>query len=418
MLNVHVKRFISLLLPEKSISKNAWIYALGTYSSKIISLVIFPIVAVELGLTDTGKYDLVIATVAILVPLCSLQVSDAVYLWLKDNQETQRIIGFTTSTLLISFLSLLVFIFALLLHFIYPIPFLIIGVSILISQMLLTFAMQTLRGIKRIKLYVTSMLVRSILFTAGELWAIFYSDDKLFNVLLVFVVSNLFAFLLCAVKGFTPKLFSFKVIQVENFKAILSYAVPMVFNALGWGMLINVNKYVIQSELGYEMNGVFALADKMASPVFFLGIFYFFSAQDHFLSKTDMALKMAAFNGLLKKVSLLTFLSIMLLLFGAYLLLPLIFPDLSDSLVYLPLMALVNLVMTLSVYLGIPYTYLKKSLPMAITTLLGVVVSLVSSLLLVNSMGLLGVCLGVLMGALLILGLRLKNADKFFNAAV
>lgn len=410
-----MKRLISLLLPEKSISRNAWVYALGTYSSKIISLIIFPIVAVELGFADTGKYDLVIATVAILAPLFSLQVSDAVYLWLTNNDEEQKIIGFTTGTLLISFLSLLVFLVALMLHFFHPIPFLFMGASILVSQMLLTFAMQTLRGKKQVKVYMFSMLLRSLVFTAGELWAVFYSDDKLFYVLLAFVVSNLIALLFCVIGGFKMSLFSLKAVRASNFKIILSYTIPMVFNALAWGMLINVNKYVIQSELGFEMNGVFAMADRLSSPVFFLGILYLFSAQDYFLSKPDFAQNFADFKSLLKKVSLLTFLGMMLLLLGGWLFLPLIFPELTDSLIYLPLLAVVNFTMALSVYLGIPYSYLKRSIPMAITTLLGVVVSIICSFLLVNVMGLFGICLGVLLGSLLTLMLRLNNTRIFFS---
>ncbi len=413
-----MKKNSTFFLPEKNISKNAWIYSLGTYSSKIISLIIFPIIAVELGFEDTGKYDLVISTVAILGPIFSLQIGDAAYRWLSESSEKQKSIGFTTSTLILLVMVVLLSIVTLFVQLIQPIPFLFIGYLILVSHMLLNTMMQILRGNGQIKLYTSAMIVRSITFTLGELWAVFYSENKLQNVLIAFAVANFLSLFICVSKGFKRKQFSLQEANKVNFKRVLKYAYPMVFNALSWVLLINVNKYIISSRLDYEMNGVFAVAEKLASPIFFLGIFYFFSAQDHYLGKANFQQLSKDFNQLIKNISLLTSFGVVTLIAGAYLLLPIFFPDLEDSIIYLPLLAIANLIMIISVYLSIPYTYQKESLQQAISTLTGIVITILLSFLLIQYWGLTGVCIAILIGALLTLGIRLKHNNAFFKAHV
>lgn len=410
-----MKKNKAFFLPEKNISKNAWIYSLGTYSSKIISLIIFPIIAVELGFEDTGKYDLVISTVAILGPIFSLQIGDAAYRWLSESSEKQKCIGFTISTLVLFAMVILLSITALFVRLIQPIPFLFIGYLILVSHMLLNTMMQILRGNGQIKLYTSAMIVRSVAFALGELWAVFYSENKLQNVLIAFAAANFLSLLICLSKGFKREQFSLQEANKINFKRVLNYAYPMVFNALSWVLLINVNKYIISSRLDYEMNGIFAVAEKLASPIFFLGIFYFFSAQDHYLSKANFQYLSKDFKQLIKKISLLTGLGVIALITGAYLLLPVFFPELEKSIVYLPLLTLANLVMIISIYLSIPYTYQKESLQQAVSTVVGILTTILLSLILIDYWGLTGVCIAILVGTLLTLTIRVRRNKVFFQ---
>jgi O-antigen/teichoic acid export membrane protein len=410
-----VRKLISHLLPSQAIGKQAWIYVFGTYSSKIISLIIFPIIAVQLGYSDTGKYDLVISTVTILSPIFSLQVTDAVYLWLSSNDLQQKKIGVTVSSVVIFSIMLLIVLMAFIVQLLAPVKLMFLGAFILASQIGLTWMMQLLRGNRQIKHYTATMIVRSTVFTLGELWAVFYSSNKLHSVLMAFVASNVIAMMVAFLSGFKKEQFSKSVIQWSHFKSILSYSLPMVLNALGWMMMININKYVIQAALGYKMNGIFAVADKLASPLFFLGTFYLFSAQDYFLSKRDLKEFSREFNRLILKVVLLTVLGSISLLIGAWVFVPIFFPSLSEGLDFLPYLSLIYLLFTFSCYLGIPYLFTKQSLGMSMTTIVGVIISIVGSLITVDYWGLVGVCLSIVVGCATTLALRLRKTMRFFS---
>ncbi|MBO6496696.1 MAG: oligosaccharide flippase family protein [Roseivirga sp.] len=410
-----MRKLISHLLPSQAIGKQAWVYGLGTYSSKLISLIIFPIIAVQLGYSDTGKYDLAISTVTILSPIFSLQVTDAVYLWLSSNDLQQKKIGVTVSSVVIFSIMLLIVLMAFIVQLLAPVKLLFLGALILASQIGLTWIMQLLRGNRQIKHYTATMIVRSMVFTLGELWAVFYSSNKLHSVLMAFVASNVIAMMVAFLSGYKREQFSKSFIQWSHFKSILSYSLPMVLNALGWMMMININKYVIQVALGYKMNGIFAVADKLASPLFFLGTFYLFSAQDYFLGKRDLKEYSREFNQLILKVVLLTFLGSISLLIGAWVFVPIFFPSLSEGLDFLPYLSLIYLLFTFSCYLGIPYLFTKQSLGMSMTTIVGVIISIVGSLFTVNYWGLVGVCLSIVVGCATTLALRLRKTMRFFS---
>ncbi len=409
-----LKKVLATLLPEKNIGKNALIYSLGTYSSKLISLIIFPIIAVEIGLVDTGKYDLVLSTVTILVPLFSLQLGDVAYRWLSDPDEKQKEIGVTITLALLMPMTILLGAFTVFVWLQYNDPLLWIGSLILMSQILLSSMMQIVRGNRQINLYAYVTIIRSVVFTIGGLYAVFFTNAKLPNLLASFAIASFFALIFCVWKGLRKSQFSLIHLKSENIKEVLKYVYPLVFNALGWMLLINVNKYIISANLGYEMNGIFAIADKLATPIYFLGIFYFFSAQDHFLSMSDFAARKESFKQLIKKVSLIMTIGIVGLVIGAYLLIPLLFPGLIEGIEFLPWLAAINFFIIMAIYMGIPYTYNKQSLALARTTILGILCTVILSFLLIDPLGLYGVCIAILFGSFLILILRIKFAKCFF----
>ncbi|TCL13856.1 O-antigen/teichoic acid export membrane protein [Roseivirga ehrenbergii] len=410
-----LKKVLASLLPEKNIGKNALIYSLGTYSSKLISLIIFPIIAVELGLVDTGKYDLILSTVTILVPIFSLQMGDVAYRWLSDSNERQKGIGVTITIVLLIPMTILLGALTVFVWLQYNDPLLWGGSLILMSQILLSSMMQIVRGNRQVNLYTYATIIRSVVFTMGGLYAVFFTDAKLPNLLASFAISNFLVLTICVWKGLRKSQFSLTHLNLENIKEVLKYVYPLVFNALGWMLLINVNKYIISANLGYEMNGIFAIADKLATPIYFLGIFYFFSAQDHFLNMTDFSARKESFKLLIKKVSLIMTIGIVGLVIGAYLLIPLLFQGLIEGIEFLPWLAAINFFIIMAIYMGIPYTYDKQSLALASTTILGILCTIILSFLLIDPLGLYGVCAAILLGSFLILILRIRFVKSFFQ---
>ncbi|KYG74811.1 hypothetical protein MB14_06295 [Roseivirga ehrenbergii] len=410
-----MKKVLASLLPEKNIGKNALIYSLGTYSSKLISLIIFPIIAVELGLVDTGKYDLILSTVTILVPIFSLQMGDVAYRWLSDSNERQKGIGVTITIVLLIPMTILLGALTVFVWLQYNDPLLWGGSLILMSQILLSSMMQIVRGNRQVNLYTYATIIRSVVFTMGGLYAVFFTDAKLPNLLASFAISNFLVLTICVWKGLRKSQFSLTHLNLENIKEVLKYVYPLVFNALGWMLLINVNKYIISANLGYEMNGIFAIADKLATPIYFLGIFYFFSAQDHFLNMTDFSARKESFKLLIKKVSLIMTIGIVGLVIGAYLLIPLLFQGLIEGIEFLPWLAAINFFIIMAIYMGIPYTYDKQSLALASTTILGILCTIILSFLLIDPLGLYGVCAAILLGSFLILILRIRFVKSFFQ---
>ena len=58
------------------------IYAVGTFGTKILMFLIAPLYTYYLATSEMGTYDVLISTIGLLIPIISMQISDAVYRWI------------------------------------------------------------------------------------------------------------------------------------------------------------------------------------------------------------------------------------------------------------------------------------------------------------------------------------------------
>ena len=69
----------------KKLASNTLIFAIGTFSSKILSFLLMPFVTRMMGTGDYGSADLVQQTVNVLIPVVTLQVNSAALRFALDK---------------------------------------------------------------------------------------------------------------------------------------------------------------------------------------------------------------------------------------------------------------------------------------------------------------------------------------------
>ena len=399
------------------IFRNAIIYSIGNYSSKLIAILIFPIVVTYLGLENTGKLDLITSTVAILTTFFSLNIGDAIYRWFQNKDIEEKQMSFSNGLIILLIMLFIVSVLYIILHMFYIdlIEFLTISFFILVSQIILSILMHLVRGEGKVTSYTSIEVIKSILFTLLSLAVVIYTEDKLNNIFIVFVGTNIVSIIL-AVYGMNLKsYYNNKYVSYSNIKKLISYSIPLTINTFSWLSFFIVNKYIILYYIGLSNNGVFAIAEKFSNGIFFLGIFYFYSLQDYCLSSLSFQKEKFFFVKIVKKVIIVSLIGIVALVLCSWVLMPIFFPKLVSSLFFLPWLALAKMFIVLSGYLGIPYNYKKETLSMSITTFSGVVISVLLSLVLINYVGVYGVCFSILAGSIFVFIVRLKYAFNFFN---
>ena len=99
---------------KKKIFKETLIYSIGSFGSKILSFLLVPLYTFFLTKKELGEYDLLLTTISLFVPLVSLQLSDATYRWLIDNNDKNEsdIKKIITNSFLGYFCSYLIFLVA------------------------------------------------------------------------------------------------------------------------------------------------------------------------------------------------------------------------------------------------------------------------------------------------------------------
>lgn len=402
------------------IFKRAIIYSIGNYSSKLVSVLIFPIVVTYLGLADAGEFDLIFSTINILAIIFSLQIGDAIYRWFNTKDLKEQQISFSNSTVVIIVMFIIVTIAYLVMYFFYPnlIEFLSVSYFILMSQIILGIYLQIIRGIDDINAYTVIGIVKSIMFSLGSLLMVIYTDNKLYNILLMALGTNVICVLMATTRVSLPLYFNRGCVNLKNSLILIKYSTPLILNAFSWVSFFTINKYIILFYFGMESNGVFAVTEKIATGVFFCGMFYYFSVQDYCLSNSNFKGEFIFFKKMMYKVVLLTSVSILSILLLSWFVVPMYFQDLEASLKFLPYLAIANLFIILANYLGIPYNYMKQTFSMALTSFFGALISVVLSLFFGSIIGILGICVSIIIGTIYIFIMRLRYSLKFFNYRV
>lgn len=66
----------------KKLMTGTGIYAVGTFGTKILMFLLAPLYTYYLIPSEMGTYDVLLTTIGLLIPIISLQISDAVYRWI------------------------------------------------------------------------------------------------------------------------------------------------------------------------------------------------------------------------------------------------------------------------------------------------------------------------------------------------
>ena len=95
----------------KKLATNTIIFAIGTFSSKILSFLLMPFVTAVMGTGEYGAADLVQQTANVLIPVVTLAVNSAALRFALDKAADKRDV-FTTGlrTTVFGFLIFLIFI--------------------------------------------------------------------------------------------------------------------------------------------------------------------------------------------------------------------------------------------------------------------------------------------------------------------
>ena len=78
-----------MLGPMKAINKLIY-YGIGTFGSKVIYFLLVPFYSFFLSKSELGIYDLILASLTIITPIITIQISEAVYRELLDPNTTNQ----------------------------------------------------------------------------------------------------------------------------------------------------------------------------------------------------------------------------------------------------------------------------------------------------------------------------------------
>ncbi len=407
---------------KRYLAKNIAFLTIGQFGTKLLAFFLVPLYTSVLTSSEYGTYDLYSATVALFVPILTLNISDATTVFLLDKNLSKD--GIVSISLKYYFYSLLVFAgfiaFNLFFGFLplfneYPLfLFLMFAVNAL-CQLLLNYA----RGLDRVKDVSVSGVLCSAVMIALNIIFLLPLHLGLKGYYLATISGTLFQILYLCV---SLKIFRFIKIRRQDRalkKQMLSYSCPMTLNSVSWWVNNVSDRYIVTAMCGIVENGIYSVAYKIPS---ILSMFQLIFSQAWTLSavqdfdredKNGFFSKMYGFYN----VAMCIVCSVLIVLSKplAHILYA---KDFFAAWKYVPFLLVSVVFGSLSGYLGGIFAAVKDSKSFATSTLAGAVLNIVLNIVLIHFIGTLGAAVSTAASYLVVWIMRMRRAKKIMSLKV
>ncbi len=249
----------------KELAKNTGIFALANFSSKILVFLLVPIYTRVLTTTEYGFYDLVYTTIQLLVPILTLNISEAVMRFLMKEDVSKKSV-FSIAVLDI-FIGSIAFALLLLVNHLFSLSNLISQYSIYIfvifvSYTLNNFLIQFSKGIDKIGVTAVSGVISTAVMLAMNIILL-----VVFNWgLLGFFIANVCGYVIPCIY-IVAKLRLWELIEIRIDKALqwemLYYDLPLILNILSWWVNNTSDRYIVTAIIGIQASAIISVAYKI-----------------------------------------------------------------------------------------------------------------------------------------------------------
>lgn len=251
----------------KKLATNTLIFAIGTFSSKVLSFLLMPFVTRMMGTGDYGAADLVQQTANVLIPIVFLQINSAALRFALDkNSNKADVFSVGIKVTLVGF--------AVFLLFAYPISLVKINDFKLGDYILLIYAFvfvsgcrqlcqQFVRGCGKVKIFsidgiiaTATTLAFNLLFLGPFHWGV---TGYIVAIIASDACSIMFLFVTCKLWNYVK----IKRVGKSILSEMLKYSVPMMPSIILWWIINVSDRYMVTYFIDSSANGLYTAASKI-----------------------------------------------------------------------------------------------------------------------------------------------------------
>ncbi|MBP1618462.1 MAG: hypothetical protein H6Q14_2289 [Bacteroidetes bacterium] len=262
--------------------KGTFIYAIGNIGSKLIMVLMLPLYTYFLSKEDFGYYDLSMTILFLSISFVTLDLRDGVFRFLLHKQDEDHFKQVISSAFTVIWgNSFIVTLLTTLLNFFYPIQYFPYLLLTLLSYCVFDVQVQALRGINKTLAFVQVNILSAFLACGLCFILLKYGELGIRS----FYIANIVSRLVCIVYiewrvGFFSLYYSWKSTFPEQIQALLKYTLPLIPGVACWWLISSSCRLFITHFLGFEENGVFAIALRFSDMLFLISIIFYQSWQE------------------------------------------------------------------------------------------------------------------------------------------
>ncbi len=406
----------------KYLAKNIGLLSLSSFATKLLQFFLVPLYTNVLSTEEYGIYDLFGTTISVLLPILTLNISEAMLRFALENRISRKsIVSISTRYFII---SNGIVAFGLAINNIvgwssvistYSIFFFLMYFSSTLSNLVLAY----IRGIDRIADLSISSVICSIITILFNILFLVWFKWGLVGYFIANIVGPVIQCLYLLIRAKTFKKICLTKKYEFEAKEMLHYSKPMIANSLAWWVNNAADKYVIIWFCSLAENGVYSVASKIPS---ILNVFSSIFSQAWTLSAVKdfdpedkngfFANTYAAYN------CLLTLLCSAIIIADKGLAHFLYAKDFYVAWRYVPWLTIAVIFGALSSYLGGFFTAVKDTKMFAQSSMIAAGINIVLNLVFTPFIGVLGAATATTVCYFVMWILRLKHCRKIIKLKV
>lgn len=392
--------------------KGTIIYAIGSFGSKVLSLLIVPLYTFYIMPEELGNYDLILTTINLLIPIITFQITDAAYKWIVENfEERKKIISCTYWILLISSIvsSILCMVIG---KYAFGLRYATYLTVMLLVQMWFLSLQRLLRALKKQKTFVIAGIFQTFCFLILIVILVCGIKLKVDGLCISYTVAHLIAiiFMLLSCKDLIIKKITY---DKKNLFEMFKFSLPLIPNAMSWWLINSSDKYIIRIILGATSNGIYSVSSKFPAVLQTINSLFYSSWQDVAIREKAGEERNKFYTNTFEKYYELLFGFVLIMIPVTRLVLPFVVSvEYKSAALYSTFIYLGMVFQGFSSFYGINYLNHNKTLGATSTSLIAAAVNLLIDLILMPYIGLYAAGISTFVGFFIMWLIRVKQTKK------
>ena len=375
----------------KKLFSNTLILSIGTFSSKVLTILLMPLYTSFLTNGEYGIVDLLVQAANLLIPMVSLGMNTAVLRFGMDGETDRRtvlstglavdLIGFGVFLLFAPLIATIptlgdytmwiyIFVFTSMLHYLF-------AYFVKTLQMVRLFAVCSVIGTAITLLLDVLFLAVLKIGVVGYLLAIILSDAVC--TLLLFLFAKIYQYIRPAQ------------IKKAVTRAMLKYSIPLIPTTALWWVTDVSDRYMVTYMIDEAANGLYAVSYKIPNLLILISGIFMDAWQMSVLTEKSRLERQKFFSNIFKMYQSLIFVcGSLLIVFAKVITRILVADSFYPSWQYMPTLILSTGLSCFVTFLGTIYVVEKKSNHALLDTLLGTIFNVIGNFFLIRAFGVQG----------------------------
>ncbi|MEE1198492.1 MAG: oligosaccharide flippase family protein [Acutalibacteraceae bacterium] len=403
-----------------ALAKNTVIFAIGTFSSKILSFIMVFFYSRAMQTAEFGMLDILINSAALMLPLAMLGITNAIIRFGLDDENKKSDV-FTSGLIAvgIGFGVLIVVSPAIML------------IDDLKNYIVLLYAYVLMSALRHICSFFVRANNQPKLFAIDGVFSTFMTciltlifliplKMGIVGYMLAIILADLSSVIFLSINGRLWSFVNFKGLNKRLTGTMIKFSLPLMPTSLLWWVVNVSDRYFVKYMLGDSANGLYAAAYKVPTILTLVATIFLDAWQISAVTEHKSEERNSFYSNIFKTFQGGVFVVGSLLIITAKLVTKILLAEsYYDSWQYIPVLIFATVFISFVTFLGNIYLAEKKNVATLLTTLVGAVLNLILNYFLIKQMGAQGAAVATLISYVAVfiiraVDIKIRNRDISF----